>query len=101
MSDRRQAPRFALSKPAHAQLHLAHDVVVERSDPRGLTVLAAASSVAGERFALRLRASDGRVATVPVCTRASRPVLLGGGTVRYRLELDVLARDGGAPPSSE
>jgi hypothetical protein len=101
MSDRRQAPRFALSRPAHAQLQLAHDVVIERSDPGGLTVLATTSSVAGERFALRMRSSDGRMATVPVCTRSSRLVMLDGATVRYRLELDVLGRDNSAPSSAE
>lgn len=101
MSDRRQAQRFALSSPAHAQLHLAHDVVIERSDAGSLTVLAAASSSVGERFALRLRGPDGRMATVPVCTRTSRLVLLDGGSVRYRLDLDVLDRDGGVPPSAE
>ena len=78
MSDRRQAQRFALSSPAHAQLHLAQDVVIERSDATGLTVLSAISSMAGEQFAIRLRAFDGRIATVSVRTRASRPVLLEG-----------------------
>jgi hypothetical protein len=101
MSDRRQAQRFALSNPAHAQLHLAQDVVIERSEPGSLTVLAPASSMAGDQFAIRLRAFDGRMATVPVRTRASRLVLLDGGSVRYRLDLDVLAGEGGAPPAAE
>ena len=101
MSDRRQAQRFALSSPAHAQLHLAHDVVIERSDAGSLTVLAAASSSAGETFALRLRGPDGRIATVRVCTRSSRRVLLDGGSVRYRLDLEVLGGDGVAPSSAE
>lgn len=101
MSDRRQAQRFALSSPAHAQLHLAHDVVIERSDAGSLTVLAAASSIAGERFALRLRGPDGRIATVRVCTRASRLVMLDGGSVRYRLDLDVLDGEAAAVPPAE
>ena len=95
MSDRRQAQRFAFSSPAHAQLHLAQDVVIERSDATGLTVLSATSSMAGEQFAMRLRAFDGRIATVSVCTRASRPVLLEGGSVRYRLDLQVVDGDSG------
>jgi len=95
MSDRRQAQRFAFTSPAHAQVHLAQDVVIERSDARSLTVLAAASSIAGERFAMRLRAPDGRMATVTVRTRASRLVLLEGGSVRYRLDLQVVDGDSG------
>jgi hypothetical protein len=94
MSDRRQAQRFACSRPTHAHLQMAHDVVVERSDATTLTVLSRASSTAGEQFTMRLRAVNGRSATVSVCTRASQPVLLDGGSVRYRLELQVL--DGGA-----
>ena len=95
MSDRRQAQRFVFSNPADAQLHLAQDVAIERSDATGLTVLSAIPSMAGEQFAIRLRAFDGRIATVAVCTRVSRPVLLDGGSVRYRLELQVLDGDGG------
>ena len=101
MSDRRQAQRFAFNSPAHAQLHLAHDVVIESSGARSLTVLSSVSSVTGEQFAMRLRATDGRMATVAVCTRASRPVLLEGGSLRYRLELQVLDAACGTPPASE
>lgn len=100
MSDRRQAQRFAFNSPAHAKLQLAHDVVIERSGARSLTVLSSVSSVAGERFAMRLRATDGRMATVPVCTQTSRPVLLESGALRYRLQLRVLDADG-APATPE
>jgi len=95
MADRRKAPRFAFASPAQAHLHLTQDVVIERSSANQLTVLAAASSTTGEQLALRLRATDGRIATVPVCTLASRPVILDGGSIRYRLDLQVV--DAGTP----
>ena len=101
MSDRRQAQRFAFSSPAHAQLHLAQDVVIESSGAKSLTVLSSVSSITGEQFAMRLRATDGRMATVSVCTRTSRPVLLEGGSLRYRLELQVLDAEGGSPRAPE
>lgn len=99
MADRRNAPRFAFASPAQAHLHLTQDVVVERSNANQLTVLSASSSTTGEQLALRLRALDGRVATVPVCTLASRPVILDGGSIRYRLDLRVVGVD--TPAASE
>ena len=101
MSDRRQAQRFAFNSPTRAQLRLAQDVVIEQSGARSLTVLSTVSSITGEQFAMRLRATDGRMATVAVCTRASRPVLLEGGSLQYRLELQVLDAEDGAPQTPE
>ena len=91
MPDRRRGQRFTLTCPAQAHVHMATDVFIERSDADTLTVLSAATSVAGEEFALRLRAPDGRTVSVPVRTIRSRPVFLPEQTVSYRIELRVIA----------
>jgi hypothetical protein len=93
MSDRRRASRFAFETPAKARLHVLQDVVIERSSPRQLTVLATGSSSPGEELAMRIRAADGRTVTLAVCTVTSRPVMIDGAGLRYRLDLRVLEAD--------
>ena len=90
MSDRRKAQRFAFSSPADAHLHFAQDVTIERSDAQHLTVLSTVASAAGEELALRLRGPDGGVISVSVRTLASQLVVLDGGSLRYRLDLQVV-----------
>jgi hypothetical protein len=98
MSDRRKARRFVFETPAKARLHVLQDVVIERSNSRQLTVLATASSSPGEELAMRIRAGDGRTVTLTVCTVTSRPVMIDGTGLRYRLDLRVLGAEG--PPAS-
>ena len=90
MSDRRKARRFAFETPAKARLHVLQDVVIERSSQGQLTVLATGSSSPGEELAIRIRATDGRTVTLSVCTVTSRPVMIDGTGLRYRLDLRVL-----------
>ena len=92
MSDRRRAQRFALTSPVTAHLHLVRDVVIVESCAECLTVLSPSMSPAGETFALRLRGTEGRAATVPVRTVASQPVVVGN-TVQYRIDLRVIEKD--------
>ena len=92
MSDRRRAQRFAFTSPATAHLHLVRDVVIVESGAECLTVLSPSTSPAGETFALRLRGTEGREATVPVRTVASQPVVVGG-LVQYRIDLRVIEKD--------
>ncbi len=89
MSDRRRAQRFAFSSPAAAHLHLVRDVIIVESDGERLTVLSPSSSPTGETFALRVRGTEGREATVPVQTVASQPVVVSG-CVQYRIDLRVI-----------
>jgi hypothetical protein len=96
MSDRRKAPRFAFTNPAAAHIRLVQDVIIERSDPEGLTVLSPTSSLAGEELALRLRGPGERMATIRVRTLASQPVVTGS-SLQYRIDLRVL---GDATPTA-
>jgi hypothetical protein len=101
MSDRRKARRFAFATPARAQFHLLQDVVIERSAPDGLTVLAAESSVPGERLAVRIRGTDEQVVTLAVQTIDSRPVMVDGSGLRYRLRLQVVEAEGAGAVARE
>jgi hypothetical protein len=89
MSDRRRAQRFAFSSPAAAHLHLVRDVIIVESNGEWLTVLSPSSSPAGETFALRVRGTEGREATVAVQTVASQPIVVSG-CVQYRIDLRVI-----------
>ena len=96
MSDRRRAQRFAFTRPASACLHLVRDVVIVESDADRLAVLSPSSSATGETFALRVRGTEGREATVPVRTIVSQPVVVGT-TVQYRIDLRVIGKNSEPP----
>jgi hypothetical protein len=98
MTDRRKAKRFAFTKPAAAHLHVLHDVIIEHSDAQQLIVLATASSAPGEELAIRLRGADGRAVTLTVHTVETRPVMVDGAGLRYRLNLRVSGTDRPAHP---
>jgi hypothetical protein len=90
MTERRKAARFVLAKPASAHLRVLQDVIIERSGPERLTLLAAAASARGEELAVRIRAEDGRAVTLSVRTLQSRAVMTEGSGPKYRLDLQVL-----------
>jgi hypothetical protein len=101
MSDRRKAARFVLAKPASARLRVLQDVIVERSGPERLTLLAASASPKGEELAVRLRAEDGRAVTLAVRTLQSRAVMTEGSGPKYRLDLQVIDAVRSAEPLLE
>jgi len=96
MSDRRKARRFAFTRPAEARVHVLQDVVIEHSDAERLVVLASASSSQGEELAIRIRGTEGQSVTLTVHTIESRPVMIDGAGLRYRLNLRVVEANRGA-----
>ena len=92
MFDRRKAQRFILSCPVPAHLHVANDVIIERTDAETLTVLAEGASAAGEEFVLQLRGSEGQLVNVPVRTVRSEPTFMSGQAPAFRIDLRVTSR---------
>lgn len=90
MSDRRRATRFVFARPPAARIRVLNDVLIEETSPERLTVLASAPSPKGEEHTMRVRAADGRTATLTVKTVESRAIQGSGSGSLYRLDLEVL-----------